>query len=339
VVATAPHGHDEDLVTILVTGAAGFVGSHFARAAHDAGHRVVAIDDLSTSSRWPRLPEAIEQIQGDVGDRALVTQLVTDRDVGAIVHFAGRIRVDESVRDPALYFEQNLTRTIALIDAATFSSKKALSFILSSSAAVYGQPERSPIVELSPPRPISPYGASKLAAEIVLEAYGRTRGVRWAALRYFNAAGAHPDGLLREMHDPETHLIPLAIDAALGVRSSIAVFGNDYPTKDGTCIRDYVHVMDLAEAHLAALFALDRGVTVGVVNLGSGCGYTVREVLAEVAASVGRPVPHVVTPRRLGDPSNLTATVTVAEETLGWQPRRGLGQIVLDAYRSRRLVT
>ena len=326
--------------TVLVTGASGFVGSHFARVAHDAGLSVVAIDDLSTSSHWPELPEAIERIVGDVADRALVAQIVTGRTVDAIVHFAGRIRVDESTHDPALYFEQNLTRTIALLDAATSApsapSSRPLSFVLSSSAAVYGQAERSPIVELAPLRPISPYGASKLAAEIVLESYARTRGVRWAALRYFNAAGAHPDGSLRERHDPETHLVPLAIDAAIGSRPPIVVHGDDYATRDGTCVRDYVHVMDLADAHLAALVALDRGASVGAVNLGSERGSTVKEVLAEVAHAVGRRVPHTVGPRREGDPAKLVASAGLAAEKLGWRSRRGLAEIVVDALRSRR---
>ncbi len=324
--------------TVLVTGAAGFVGSHFARVAHDAGLSVVALDDLSTSISWPNLPEAIARVVGDVGDRALVAQLVTGRGVDAIVHFAGRIRVDESMREPALYFEQNLTRTIALLDAATSTpSSRPLSFVLSSSAAVYGQAERSPIVELAPLRPISPYGASKLAAEVVLEAYARTRGVRWAALRYFNAAGAHPDGSLRERHDPETHLVPLAIDAALGSRPPLVVHGNDYETRDGTCERDYVHVMDLAEAHLAALSVLDRGASVGAVNLGSERGSTVKEVLAEVAHAVGRHVPHEVGPRRAGDPPSLVASAGLAAETFGWRPRRGLAEVVVDALRSRQM--
>ena len=323
--------------TVLVTGAAGFIGSHFARVAHDAGLSVVAIDDLSTSTGWPKLPEPIDRIVGDVADRALVTQIVTGRGVDAIVHFAGRIRVDESMRDPALYFEQNLTRTIALLDAATsVRSSRTLLFVLSSSAAVYGQAERSPIVELAPLRPISPYGASKLAAEIVLESYARARGVRWAALRYFNASGAHPDGSLRELHDPETHLVPLAIDAALGSRPSLVVHGNDYATRDGTCVRDYVHVMDLADAHLAALSALDRGVAVGAVNLGSERGSTVKEVLAEVAHAVGRGVPHEVGPRRAGDPPKLVASAGLAAETLGWRPRRALDEVVADALLSRR---
>lgn len=323
--------------TILVTGAAGFVGSHFARVAHDAGLAVVAVDDLSTSSTWPALPAAIERIVGDVADRALVTQIVAGRGIAAIVHFAGRIRVDESMREPALYFEQNLTRMIALLDAATsLPSSRSLSFVLSSSAAVYGQAERTPIVELAALRPISPYGASKLAAEVVLESYARARGIRWAALRYFNASGAHPDGSLRERHDPETHLVPLAIDAALGARPPLVVYGNDYATRDGTCVRDYVHVMDLADAHLAAIAALDRGASVGAVNLGSERGSTVKEVLAEVAHAAGRRVPHEFGPRRTGDPAKLVASAGLAAETLGWRPRRSLAEVVSDTLRSRR---
>ena len=324
-------------LTVLVTGAAGFVGSHFARVAYDEGLAVLALDDLSTSTRWPALPEKIERIVGDVADRALVTQLVTSRGVNAIVHFAGRIRVEESMREPALYFEQNLTKTIALLDAAVAAqASRALSFVMSSSAAVYGQAERSPIVEMAPLRPINPYGASKLAAEVVLESYARSHGVRWAALRYFNAAGAHPDGSLAERHDPETHLVPLAIDAALGTRPPLVVYGDDYATRDGTCVRDYVHVMDLADAHLAALAALDRGGSIGAVNLGSERGSTVKELLAEVAHAVGRRVPHEVGPRRAGDPPKLVASAGLAREKLGWVPRRGLAEVVSDALLARR---
>jgi len=323
-------------MSILVTGAAGFVGSHFARAAHDAGLRVVALDDLSTSREWPALSEGIERVLGDVGDRFLVELLVKDRAIDTVVHFAGRIQVGESMLEPALYFEQNLSRTTTLLDAASAACKRPLSFVLSSSAAVYGQVERSPIVEFAPTRPISPYGASKLAAEVVLASYGQARGVRWAALRYFNAAGAHPDGSLRERHDPETHLVPLAIDAALGQRPPLVVHGDDYPTSDGTCERDYVHVMDLADAHLAAIAALDHGVAVGAVNLGSERGSTVREVLAEAARATGRPVPHEVGPRRAGDPVRLVAAAGLAAEKIGWRPRRSLAEVVADAVLSRR---
>lgn len=322
-------------MTVLVTGAAGFIGSHVARVAHDAGIRVVAIDDLSTSPSWPKLPDGITRVIGDVGDRARISQLVGDHKIDAIVHFAGRIRVDESMREPALYFEQNLARTTALLDAATSVSKKSLAFVLSSSAAVYGQAERSPIVELAPTRPINPYGASKLATEVVLEAYAHARDVRWAALRYFNAAGAHPDGSLRERHDPETHLVPLAIDVALGRQPPLMIYGDDYATRDGTGLRDYVHVMDLADAHLAALSALDRGATVGAVNLGSERGSTVKEVLAEVAHAARRRVPYEIGPRRVGDPAKLVASAGLAVERFGWRPRRALAEIVADALRSR----
>lgn len=322
--------------TILVTGAAGFVGSHFVRVAYEAGLAVVALDDLSTTASWPALPDAIKRVVGDVADRALVMQIIGKYAVDGIVHFAGRIRVDESMRDPALYFDQNLTRTIALLDAATSVTSRSLSFVLSSSAAVYGQADRSPIVEHAPLRPISPYGASKLAAEVVLDAYARSRGVRWAALRYFNASGAHPDGSLRERHDPETHLLPLAIDAAFGVRPALVLHGEDYATRDGTCERDYVHVMDLADAHLAALSTLARGESVGAVNLGSERGSTVKEVLDEVFRAVGRQVPHAIGPRRAGDPPTLVASAEQAAKQLGWRPRRELAEVVADAVRSRR---
>ena len=320
--------------TVLVTGAAGFVGSHFVRAAHDAGLRVLALDALSTTPSWPPLPSGVERVVGDVADRSLINQIV-GRGVDAVVHFAGRIRIDESVREPGFYFDQNLTRTTVLLEAATLAASRPLSFVLSSSAAVYGQVEQSPIAEMAPTKPVSPYGASKLAAEVVLEAYAIARGVRWAALRYFNAAGAHPDGSLRERHDPETHLIPLAIDAATAAAPPLVVHGDDYPTRDGTCVRDYVHVVDLAEAHLAALAALERGDRVGALNLGSERGATVREVLAEVARVVGRPVPHELGPRRVGDPAELVASARAAAEQLGWRPRRSLTEIVEDALRSR----
>lgn len=324
------------MTSVLVTGAAGFVGSHVARAIYDAGLRVVALDDLSTSLSWPRLPDAIERVVGDVGNHALIKQLVVEHDVASVVHLAGRIRVDESIREPTLYYEQNAVRTVSLLDASTSASRGPLSFVLSSSAAVYGRPARIPVTEEALPCPISPYGASKLAAEFSLAVYGYARGVRWAALRYFNAAGAHPDGTLSERHDPETHLVPLAIDVALGLRPALVVHGDDYPTRDGTCERDYVHVVDLAEAHLAALEVLDRGGSVGTVNLGSTRGSTVKEVLAEVVRVVGRPVPREVGPRRAGDPPRLVASADLAAETLGWRPQRGLAEVVSDAFRSRR---
>lgn len=322
-------------MNILVTGAAGFVGSHFCRVAHDAGLRVIGMDDLTTSHDWPD-SRGFEKVVDDVGDIDRVAKLVIDNQIDAVVHFAGRIRVDESMKHPILYYEQNITKTFRLLTAVTAASDKPVSFVFSSSAAVYGQPEQTPIVESAPTKPINPYGASKLACEILLASYARSHGVRWAALRYFNAAGAHPDGTLRERHDPETHLIPLAIDAALGKRKPLTVYGTDYATRDGTCVRDYVHVMDLAEAHLAAITTLGRGGQVGALNLGSEHGFTVKEVLDEVARVARTYVPHDPGPRRDGDPPKLVASAALAAETIGWRPRRGLPEIVEDALRSRR---
>jgi UDP-glucose-4-epimerase GalE len=321
--------------TILVTGGAGFIGAHLVRLAVEAGSRVVVLDDLSGVSgwRWPALPSAAELVRGDIADQALVRTLITHCRVTAIVHFAGKICVSESVSNPALYFDHNVTRSLALLDVVREVGPRA--FVLSSTAAVYGEPTVTPILEIARYAPVNPYGATKLALEHALASYGAAYGITWAALRYFNAAGAHPDGTLREVHDPETHLIPIAIDAAFGRRAPLTVFGRDYPTKDGTCVRDYVHVCDLAQAHLDALDAIDRVGTIGAVNLGSGLGYTVREVLAATARVLGKDVPHEIGPRREGDPAVLVASNTLARQVLGWQPKSDLGTIIDDAARSR----
>lgn len=330
--------------TILVTGGAGYIGSHLARLAAEAGSRVVVLDDLSGAPDWPPIPvptrlqrapgAQVVRVTGDVADRALVARLIEDHQITAVVHFAAKARVGESVTNPALYFDHNVRRMLALLDVVREVGPRA--FVLSSTAAVYGTPDVVPIVELARYAPVNPYGATKLAAEHALASYGRAYGVRWAALRYFNAAGAHPDGTLRERHDPETHLVPLAIDAALGRRPPLEVFGDDYATRDGTCVRDYVHVCDLAQAHLLALDAVDRGTEVGAVNLGNGRGHTVREVITAVSRVVGKDVPHSVGPRREGDPAKLVASCARAREDLGWRPQRSdLGTIVEDAVRSR----
>jgi UDP-glucose 4-epimerase len=318
---------------ILVTGGAGFVGSHFVRAAIEVGSRVVILDDLSGAPSWA-VPVEAECVRGDVADRALVAKLIEEHRVTAVVHFAGKICVGESIIDPAAYFDRNVTRSLALLDVVREVGPRV--FVFSSSAAVYGAPDRVPISERAGYAPLNPYGASKLAFEYALASYGRAYGLGWAALRYFNAAGAHPDGTLRERHDPETHLVPLAIDAALGKRPHLAVFGDDYQTKDGTCERDYVHVCDLAQAHLAAIDAIDRRGWIGAINLGSGRLSTVHEVIAAVAAATGKEVPHFVAPRREGDPPTLVADVAMAHEIFGWRPKYDLGTIVEDAVRSRR---
>ncbi len=319
--------------SILVTGGCGYVGSHFARAAHDAGSRVVVLDDFSAGTT-PKLPESVTIVRGDVADRELVPRLLREHAITAVAHFAGKIQVGESVHKPRLYFDGNLVKSLALLDSVLESETRT--FLFSSTAAVYGMPDEVPIPETARKQPINPYGASKLAVEYALEAYGVAHGLRWAALRYFNAAGAQSDGSLCERHEPETHLLPLVIDAALGRRPPLTVFGDDYATPDGTCIRDYVHVEDLASAHLAALDALDTGAAVGATNLGSAAGFSVREVLDTAARVLGKPVPYTMGPRRAGDPAVLLASNARAKDLLGWQPRRSaLATIIEDAARAR----
>jgi UDP-glucose-4-epimerase GalE len=319
--------------TILVTGGAGFVGSHFVWAAADAGRDVVVLDDLSGGAPAP-LPPDTPLIVGDVGDRAKVSAVCAAHRVTAIAHFAGKIQVGESVARPDLYFDVNLVRSLALLDAARRAGVGA--WLFSSTAAVYGTPETVPIPELARREPVNPYGATKLAFELALDAWGRAFGTRWAALRYFNAAGARPDGNLRESHAPESHLIPLAIDAALGLAPPLTVFGIDYDTEDGTCVRDYIHVTDLVAAHLLALDRLEAGETLGAMNLGTGRGYSVRQVIETTERVVGRPVPHEIGPRRAGDPARLIADPARAMAVLGWRPVcSDLATIIADAARAR----
>ncbi len=323
-----------DRDTILVTGGAGFVGSHFARLAADAGREVIVLDDLSGGPPAD-LPPSIPLAVGDIGDLPLVARLVREHRVGAVAHFAGKIQGGESVRDPDTYFDANVVRTLRLLRAIRDAGVTACLF--SSSAAVYGTPERVPISEAARREPVNPYGATKLSVEFALAAWGTAYGLRWSALRYFNAAGAHPDGTLCERHEPETHLIPLALDAGLGTAPPLQVFGADYDTPDGTCIRDYIHVQDLAAAHLAALAHLEAGESLGPLNLGTGHGYSVREVIETAATVLGRPIPHVVAPRRAGDPPRLVADPSLAMHTLGWRPARSdLTTTIEDALRSRR---
>jgi UDP-glucose 4-epimerase len=320
-------------MTTIVTGGLGFVGSHFVWAAHDSGRRVVVLDDGSAGTN-PTLPAGVEIVRGDVGDKAL-TQSLFER-VGAkeIVHFAGKIQVGESVKIPSLYLDVNFVRALHLLESARDAGVDR--FVFSSTAAVYGEPEVVPIVESSRTRPINAYGASKLSFEYALEAFHTAHGIRFCAPRYFNAAGAHVSGKLREAHDPETHLLPLVLDAGLGRRGPISLFGTDYPTPDGTCIRDYIHVSDLADAHLLALDALAKGQSLGAMNLGTGKGQSVREVLDAAAIALGKPIPHEVSPRRAGDPSRLVADPSRAKDLLGWNPKRSsLETILEDTVRSR----
>jgi UDP-glucose 4-epimerase len=318
-------------VKVLVTGGAGYIGSHMVKTLLRAAHEVVVVDDLSTGYRDAVAREA-HFVEGDVGDTGLMTTVLREEKVDAICHFAAKIRVEESVSNPRLYVQGNLTRTLAFLEAVLDCSRVP-AFVFSSTAAVYGTPELIPIDEDHPKRPESPYGESKLAVERALDSYGKAYGLRWAALRYFNAAGADPGAGLGERHDPETHLIPLVLEAAAGRRPSVSLFGTSWPTPDGTCVRDYIHVLDLCDAHLAALEHLSRGGESGAFNLGTGRGYSVRNVIDAVERVTGRSVNVVHAPPRPGDPAELVADVARAERVLRWKARRSnLDAIVRDAW-------
>jgi UDP-glucose-4-epimerase GalE len=318
------------LPRILVTGGAGFVGSHTAKALARAGMEPVVLDDLSAGHRWAVRYGPL--VEGNLEDLSLLRKTLETYQVEGILHFAASIQVGESVANPQKYFRNNFVNTLGLLDAMVSAGVKNIVF--SSSAAVYGNPEKTPIPEDHLKRPTSPYGESKLMMERAIEWYGRAYGLRWTALRYFNAAGADPDGELGESHDPESHLIPLVIAAALGRRPHVEVFGADYPTPDGTAIRDYIDVTDLAEAHVLALRLLISGGENAALNLGTGSGHSVREVIAAVERVSKRQVPFRDAPRRAGDPAVLVADPARAAKMLGWKPQRsGLDGIVEGAWR------
>ena len=318
---------------VLVTGGAGYIGSHMVVALRRAGHEVVVVDDLSAGHR-DAVPAGVELVEADVADRARVTGVLRARRVEAIVHFASRIQVGESVTDPRLYYTGNLAAAVALLESALDVGVRR--FVLSSTAAVYGNPIRVPIDEEHPTEPINPYGETKLAIERMLASYRRAYGLSFAALRYFNAAGADADAGLGERHDPETHLIPIVLDAALGRRPAVTVFGRDYDTPDGTCIRDYVHVVDLCEAHLVALEHLAGGGDGGAFNLGTGEGQSVAQVIDVARRVTGREIRVEDGARREGDSPRLVASVERAARVLGWRAKRtSLEEIVRDAWRAR----
>jgi UDP-glucose-4-epimerase GalE len=320
-------------VRVAVTGGAGYIGSHAVRELRDAGHEVVVLDDLSAGHR-SAVPDDVPLVEGDLGDRAALGRLLDGAE--AVMHFAGLLSVGQSVTAPGRYYEWNVVKGLALLDA--MRSFGVARFVFSSTCAVYGVPVRVPIDETHPKDPINPYGASKMAFERVLLDHARAGQLKAIALRYFNAAGCHPDGSLGESHHPEEHLVPLAIDAALGRRPALTILGDDYPTPDGTCIRDYIHVQDLARAHVLALEAVARpdAEPYDVFNLGSGTGYSVKQVVDTVGRVVGTPVPATVGPRRPGDPPQLVAAPAKAREKLGFATKAGLDEIVETAYRWRR---
>jgi UDP-arabinose 4-epimerase len=315
---------------ILVTGGAGYIGSHTCKALAAAGYAPVVLDDLSTGHRWAVNWGPL--VVGDMTDRELVARTLKRFNVNAVVHFAAHAYVGDSVGQPRKYFNNNVTKTLALLDTLLDSGVDKVVF--SSSCATYGIPRALPIHEDHPQDPINPYGASKLFVEKVLHSYRRAYGMRYMVLRYFNAAGADPDGAIGEDHTPETHLIPLVIAAAQGRNSAIEIYGTDYDTRDGTAVRDYVHVSDLAIAHVKALDRLFGGGESVSVNLGTGRGHSVRNVISAVEAVSRLPVPVIACPRRAGDPPELIADPRLAQSLLGWRPMASdLQTIVKTAWK------
>lgn len=303
-------------MNVLVTGGAGYIGSHATRLLLRAGHEAWVFDNLSRGHR--EAVPAGRLVQGALVDRELLIRVMRDRRIDAVMHFAAFALVGESVSDPALYYANNVVATLSLLEAMRTADVRRMVF--SSTTATYGVPARIPITESEHQRPINPYGFTKLVVEQVLRDYCHAYGFGFAALRYFNAAGATPEGDLGEDHDPESHLIPIILQGVLGQRARLTVFGDDYPTPDGTCIRDYIHVDDLGDAHLRALGQLEPGLQLQL-NLGTGRGLSVREIIDACRRVTGDAIPYEVGPRRPGDPPALVADSQKAQQTLGWQPR------------------
>jgi UDP-glucose 4-epimerase len=299
-------------------------------------HSLTILDDLSTGYRDAILGGVF--IQGNIGDRALLDKIFSDHQFDAVLHFASFIQVGESVLNPELYYQNNLTNTINLLNAMNLAGVKK--FIFSSTAAIFGEPSYTPIDEIHPKLPINPYGRTKWMIEQILEDYELAYGLKSVCLRYFNAAGADPDGELGERHEPETHLIPILLQVASGKREKMSVFGYDYSTPDGTCIRDYIHVMDLCDAHIAALDYLLNHKKSGRFNLGNGNGFSVAQVIQAVESVVGRPLPIDYVERRPGDPAILIADAALARSTLEWSPKyRDIKTIVEHAWQFEKNVT
>ncbi len=319
-------------MNVLVVGGAGYIGSHAVRLLRDAGHTVWVYDNLSRGHR-EAVPDGL-LIEGELTDRKLLVDTLRGKKIDAVMHFAAFALVNESVNDPSLYYHNNVIAAIDLLEAMRETGVSRIVF--SSTTATYGEPEIVPIRETTPQQPINPYGFTKLVIEHALADYAAAYGFAYAALRYFNAAGAHPDGTIGEDHDPETHLIPIVLQVALGQRDKITVFGDDYDTPDGTCVRDYVHINDLGDAHLRALQRLQPGKGL-CLNLGTGRGTSVREIIDACREVTGHPIPEVIGARRAGDPSELIADASLANEQLGWQPEyTDVRSIVETAWRWHR---
>lgn len=317
-------------MSILVTGGAGYIGSHTAKVLAQAGLLPVVVDNLNRGFR-----EAVQWgplIVADVGDRSALDQLFTQYQIEAVLHFAAFTYVGESMHAPDMYFRNNAVNTLNLLE--TMRAHGVRKIVFSSTCATYGNPLQIPISEEHPQNPVNPYGESKRMVERLLYWFGESHGLQWVALRYFNAAGADPDGQLGENHEPETHLVPLAISAALGQSGTLEIYGTDYDTPDGTAIRDYLHVTDLGTAHVAALRYLDAGGASSAFNLGTGHGHSVREVIAMIERIGGRKVPAKEVGRRAGDPPSLVAAPRKSAEVLGWHPEHSsLEEIVRTAWK------
>ncbi len=318
-------------MAILVLGGAGYIGSHTVKALVEAGRDVAVADNLSTGFRKSVSPEA-RFYEADIRSRAELERVFDHEEIEGVIHFAASSQVGESMKDPLKYYDNNLVGTKVLLE--TMVAHKADKIVFSSTAATYGEPERVPILESDKTEPTNCYGETKLSMEKMMKWVSSAHGLKYVALRYFNACGAHPDAEIGEAHNPETHLIPLILQVPLGQREKIMVYGDDYPTSDGTCIRDYIHVCDLAQAHILALDYLLKGGGCDVFNLGNGVGFSVKEVVDRAREVTGHPIPAEITPRRAGDPAQLIASSEKAKNVLGWKPRYDdLGTIISSAWK------
>ncbi len=315
---------------ILVTGGAGYIGSHMVWLLLEKGYDVVVIDNLEKGHKKAVLGGKF--YNGDLKDKEFLEKVFAENDISAVIHFAASSLVGESVQNPIKYYYNNVYGTLNLVDTMIKHNVKKLVF--SSTAAVYGEPENIPILEEDKTQPTNPYGETKLAIEKMLKWMDIAYGLKFVSLRYFNVAGSHPDGIIGEDHNPETHLIPIVLQTALGIREKVIVYGNDYNTKDGTCIRDYIHVVDLCDAHLKAMEYLEKNNKSEIFNLGNGMGFSVMEVIEKASEVVGKKIPYEIGPRRAGDPSILVASSQKAQKLLGWQQKyNSLETIISTAWK------
>ncbi|WP_160034484.1 UDP-glucose 4-epimerase GalE [Paenibacillus sp. An7] len=316
-------------MAILVTGGAGYIGSHTVAALLERGEEVVVVDNLQTGHREAVLGGAF--YEGDLRDKAFLDQVFAENKIEAVIHFAANSLVGESMQNPAKYYDNNVFGTLTLLEAMNNAGVSKIVF--SSTAATYGEPEKVPIEETDRTEPTNVYGETKLMMERMMSWFDKVLGIKYVSLRYFNAAGAHKDGKIGEDHQPESHLIPLVLQTALGQRKQIAIFGDDYATEDGTCIRDYIHVSDLADAHLRAVDYLRKGEESNVFNLGNGTGFSVKQVIETAKKVTGLEIPVVMEPRRAGDPAVLVASSAKARSVLGWEPKyTNLEDVIASAW-------